>query len=117
MTKDTKQLTFPITTELNARTGLHRTLFCRLTVSYNGTTLTQNFGGRGTLRVDPPPTPPAWVDWPGCCETDWDVGKWTSSIATENWQASTAAIATTIPTLPARPGPAPRVTSRDSPTG
>ena len=59
MTKDTKQLTFPITTEVNARTGLHRTLFCRLTVSYNGTTLTQNFGGRGTLRVDPPPPPPA----------------------------------------------------------
>jgi hypothetical protein len=59
MTKDTKLLTFPITTEVNARTGLHRTLFCRLTVSYNGTTLTQNFGGRGTLRVDPPPPPPA----------------------------------------------------------
>jgi len=58
MTKDSKELVFPITAETNAKTGLHRTLFCRLTVSYNGTTLTQTFGGRGSLRVDPPPPPP-----------------------------------------------------------
>ena len=59
MTKDTKELTFPITAETNARPGLHRTLFCRMTVNYNDTTLTQTFGGRGSLRVDPPPPPPA----------------------------------------------------------
>jgi len=58
MTKDTKELSFPITAETNARTGLHRTLFCRMTVNYNDTTLTQTFGGRGSLRVDPPPPPP-----------------------------------------------------------
>ena len=58
MKKDSKELTFPITTETGAKTGLHRTLFCRLTVSYNDTTLTQTFGGRGSLRVDPPPPPP-----------------------------------------------------------
>ena len=59
MTKDTKELTFPITAETNARPGLHRTLFCRMPVNYNDTTLTQTFGGRGSLRVDPPPPPPA----------------------------------------------------------
>ena len=58
MKKDSNELTFPITTETGAKTGLHRTLFCRMTVSYEGTTLTQTFGGRGSLRVDPPPPPP-----------------------------------------------------------
>ena len=58
MKKDSKELTFPITTETGAKTGLHRTLFCRMTVSYEGSTLTQTFGGRGSLRVDPPPPPP-----------------------------------------------------------
>ena len=59
MTKGSKELTFPITTESNAKAGLHRTLFCRMTVNYNDTTLTQTFGGRGSLRIDPPPSPPA----------------------------------------------------------
>ena len=59
MTKDTKALTFPITTETGSKTGLHRTLFCRMTVNFNDTTLTQTFGSRGTLRIDPPPSPPA----------------------------------------------------------
>lgn len=59
MTKDMKELVFPVTTESNAKTGLHRTLFCRMSVNYNDTTLTQTFGGRGSLRIDPPPSPPA----------------------------------------------------------
>ena len=58
MTKDSKELVFPITAETGAKVGLHRTLFCRLTVNYNDTKLTQTFGGRGSLRVDPPPAPP-----------------------------------------------------------
>ena len=59
MTKETKELTFPITTETGAKTGLHRTLFCRMTVNFNDTALTQSFGSRGTLRIDPPPSPPS----------------------------------------------------------
>jgi hypothetical protein len=59
MTKETKELTFPITTETGAKTGLHRTLFCRMTVNFNDTTVTQSFGSRGTLRIDPPPSPPS----------------------------------------------------------
>jgi len=58
MTKDMKELVFPITTETNAKIGLHRTLLCRMTVDYEGTTLTQTFGSRGSLRVDSPPAPP-----------------------------------------------------------
>ncbi len=58
MTKDMKELVFPITTETNAKVGLHRTLLCRMTVDYEGTTLTQTFGSRGSLRIDPPPSPP-----------------------------------------------------------
>ena len=58
MTKASKELVFPITAEAGAKVGLHRTLFCRMTVNYNDTTLTQTFGGRGSLRVDPPPAPP-----------------------------------------------------------
>ena len=58
MTKDMKELVFPVTTEPGAKTGLHRTLFCRMTVNYSDTTLTQSFGGRGSLRIDPPPAPP-----------------------------------------------------------
>jgi hypothetical protein len=59
MTKDMKELVFPVTTEPGAKTGLHRTLFCRMTVNYSDTTLTQSFGGRGSLRIDPPPAPPS----------------------------------------------------------
>ena len=58
MTKDMKELVFPVTTEPGAKTGLHRTLFCRMTVNYSDTTLTQTFGGRGSIRIDPPPAPP-----------------------------------------------------------
>jgi hypothetical protein len=58
MTKDMKELVFPVTTETNAKVGLHRTLLCRMTVDYEGTTLTQTFGSRGSLRIDPPPSPP-----------------------------------------------------------
>ena len=58
MTKDMKELVFPITTETNAKVGLHRTLLCRMTVDYEGATLTQTFGSRGSLRVDSPPAPP-----------------------------------------------------------
>ena len=54
-----KELVFPVTTESGAKTGLHRTLFCRMTVNYSDTTLTQSFGGRGSLRIDPPPAPPS----------------------------------------------------------
>ncbi len=58
MTKDTKELIFSIVTTPDARVGLHRTLLCQMTVTFNDTQLTQTFGERGTLRIDPPPPPP-----------------------------------------------------------
>lgn len=58
MTKDSKEIVFNIVTAPDARVGLHRSLLCQMTVSYNDTQVTQTFGDRGTLRVDPPPAPP-----------------------------------------------------------
>jgi hypothetical protein len=58
ITKEDKEISFDVTTAADARKGVHRSLFCRLTVVYNGESLSQSFGGRGTLRIDPPPPPP-----------------------------------------------------------
>ncbi|HSH14601.1 MAG TPA: PPC domain-containing protein, partial [Verrucomicrobiae bacterium] len=58
ITKDDTEVVFDVTTAPDARTGLHRTLFCQLTVTYTNEVVSQSFGGRGTLRIDPPPPPP-----------------------------------------------------------
>jgi len=58
MTKDTKELKFPISVADNARAGLHRTVYCKMTLNHNGHSVTQTLGGRGTLRINVPPTAP-----------------------------------------------------------
>ncbi|MBT5321904.1 MAG: hypothetical protein HOL43_06030 [Verrucomicrobiales bacterium] len=59
ITQDTKELTFPITVADNARAGLHRTVYCKMTLNHTGHTVTQTLGGRGTLRINVPPAPPS----------------------------------------------------------
>ena len=58
VTKDTESITFPITVEPNARVGLHRTVYCKLSIDHSGHQVTQILGGRGTLRVNAPPAAP-----------------------------------------------------------
>jgi hypothetical protein len=49
---------FDVVTEKDARTGLHRSLFCQMELNYQDEIVTQSFGGRGKLRIDAPPPPP-----------------------------------------------------------
>ena len=58
VTKDTESITFPISVEPNARVGLHRTVYCKLSIDHSGHQVTQILGGRGTLRVNAPPAAP-----------------------------------------------------------
>ncbi|HET6572155.1 MAG TPA: hypothetical protein VFG68_01015 [Fimbriiglobus sp.] len=57
LTKDTKELAFPVTTDKATPAGKHG-VFCQVTVAVNGETLTQNAGG-AELRVDVPLPPKA----------------------------------------------------------
>ncbi|MCA9248816.1 MAG: PPC domain-containing protein, partial [Planctomycetales bacterium] len=56
MTKDTKQLTFKIKTDKDARDGRHKSLVCRAIVLMNGEPITHTLG-TGELRVDKPLPP------------------------------------------------------------
>ena len=56
-THESPELIFKVATDAKARKGLHRTLFCKLTLQYEGETLTQTLGGRGALRIDVPAPP------------------------------------------------------------
>jgi hypothetical protein len=57
LTKDTKELAFPVTTDKTTPAGKHG-VFCQITVPLNGETVTQNAGG-AELRVDVPLPPKA----------------------------------------------------------
>lgn len=58
VTKDDTKVVFDVVTEKDARTGLHRSLFCQMELNYQDEIVTQSFGGRGKLRIDAPPPPP-----------------------------------------------------------
>jgi hypothetical protein len=58
ITKDDQEIVFEVLTEPDARKGLHRSLFCQLSLDFDSDQVTQSFGGRGTLRIDAPPPPP-----------------------------------------------------------
>jgi len=58
ITREDQTVVFDVTTEKDARKGLHRSLFCKMTLEFPGETVTQTFGGRGALRIDEPPPPP-----------------------------------------------------------
>jgi hypothetical protein len=56
LTKDTKEIAFPIKTDLQAPAGIHRNLFCQITVIENGEPVVHNIGAT-ELRIDVPLPP------------------------------------------------------------
>lgn len=62
--KDTKEFAFSIATQKNAPAGIHRNLFCQVTVTMNGEPVLHNLGS-SELRIDvplpPKPNAPAAV--------------------------------------------------------
>ncbi|MDX1967690.1 MAG: PPC domain-containing protein [Planctomycetaceae bacterium] len=63
LTKDTKELIFPIKAEMDAPPGMNKNLFCTIVIMENGEPVTHNLGS-GVLRVDkplPPKVAPAAV--------------------------------------------------------
>jgi hypothetical protein len=72
ITKDTKEIAFPIKVEAAAPVGIHRNLFCQIVVMENGEPVLHNLGG-SELRIDaplppkkdaPPPAPVAKTPMP-----------------------------------------------------
>jgi hypothetical protein len=53
LTKDAKEIAFPITLEANAPPGTHKNLFCQVVITQNGEPVVQNVG-QSELRVDKP---------------------------------------------------------------
>jgi hypothetical protein len=56
LTKDTKELAFPLKVEPTAPAGTHKNLFCQVVVTENGEPVVHNLGG-SELRVDVPLPP------------------------------------------------------------
>jgi Bacterial pre-peptidase C-terminal domain len=54
--KDTKEIPFPIKTEATAPAGIHRNLFCQITIMENGEPIVHNIGAT-ELRIDVPLPP------------------------------------------------------------
>jgi hypothetical protein len=55
VTKDDKQVLFPITTAEDTPVGQHKNMFCTVVVTQNGQAITHRVGMGGVLRVDPKP--------------------------------------------------------------
>ncbi|MGI8601971.1 MAG: PPC domain-containing protein [Verrucomicrobiales bacterium] len=58
ITKDDKEIQFPITTAAETPAGQHKQLFCYLEIPEAGTVIPHNVGQSGVLRIDPPPPAP-----------------------------------------------------------
>lgn len=58
ISKDDKELVFPVKTENDVRVGKHKRLFCRVIVTQSGEQILHGTGQWGTLRIDNPPPPP-----------------------------------------------------------
>jgi hypothetical protein len=56
MTKDTKELSFPVAVDKTAPAGTHRNIFCQAIVMKNGEPIAHNVGG-SELRIDVPLPP------------------------------------------------------------
>ena len=56
VTKDDKEIFFDINTTTNATKGVHRSLFCSLSLKLNGQTVSQSFASAGAIRIDTPRT-------------------------------------------------------------
>ena len=57
ITKDTKELIFPIQSTKDARARTSKTLFTAINIPWNGHLLRQSAGSGGQLRIDNPPKP------------------------------------------------------------
>ena len=57
ITKDTKELVFPVKTTKATRAGTHKSLFCRITIIRDGETIMHSNVGGTHLRVDKPLPP------------------------------------------------------------
>jgi hypothetical protein len=56
ITAESKDVTFPLTVAADARAGLHKQLFCQVTIIENGEPVVHSLGG-GELRIDAPLPP------------------------------------------------------------
>lgn len=59
ITKDTKEVVFPVKIDAGSPAGQHKTMFCQLTIKEKGEPVLHNLSYGGTLRIDPPPPAPA----------------------------------------------------------
>ncbi|MBQ16306.1 MAG: peptidase [Planctomycetaceae bacterium] len=57
ITKDTKELVFPVKTAKNTRPGTHKSVFCRVTITRDGEPILHSNVGGTHLRVDKPLPP------------------------------------------------------------
>jgi len=58
ITKDTKEVTFPITVSEEAKKGKTSNIFCSVVITQNGHPISGTAMGGGVLRIDPPPPAP-----------------------------------------------------------
>ena len=56
ITKESKEIAFPIKTEITAPAGIHRNLFCQVVITENGEPIVHNIGAT-ELRIDVPLPP------------------------------------------------------------
>lgn len=57
ITKDTKEISFPIKTEAKARAGITKNLFIAASIPVSGNKLSQTAASSGHIRIDNPPPP------------------------------------------------------------
>ena len=55
-TKDDKNVIFDVTTATNATKGMHRSVFCSMSLTLNGQTVAQTLAPAGAIRIDVPRT-------------------------------------------------------------
>ncbi len=58
ITKDTKEVTFPLTVSEEAKKGKTSNIFCSVVITQNGHPISGTAMGGGVLRIDPPPPAP-----------------------------------------------------------
>ena len=56
ITKDDKNVIFDLTTTTNATKGMHRSVFCSMSLAINGQTVAQTLAPNGAIRLDVPRT-------------------------------------------------------------
>ena len=58
ITKDTKEVTFPLTVSKEAKKGKTSNIFCSVVITQDGHSISGTAMGGGVLRIDPPPPTP-----------------------------------------------------------